>query len=205
MIWTDGEYTPNVQQTLPNGFNLFNFNFGDVLNTDQEAVIGFDKNEHLTVHINGTEEWSSEDYYGGSLYFLVAPHDQKQFELHYYSAFGDTMVQNIYFMPQRIHVVDLNRDGKNEVIVVRNHDVMGHLLKRSRSFKRGFFDCLGWDNVGLAPKWKTRKFTGFISNSIIGDIDNDGQDELVFCVVHKEKGGMALGKKSYIVSWDMNR
>jgi hypothetical protein len=55
--------------------------------------------------------------------------------------------------------------------------------------------------MGLYQKWRTREISGYISDYAIADVNNDGQDELVFSVV--EKHSSALGKaKSFIASQD---
>ncbi|MGD8250908.1 MAG: hypothetical protein PVF20_01285, partial [Desulfobacterales bacterium] len=51
------------------------------------------------------------------------------------------------------------------------------------------------------PLWRTRYFTGYISDYDYADPNNDGQKELIFCVV-KEIGDPITGSKiSYLVVW----
>jgi hypothetical protein len=61
-----------------------------------------------------------------------------------------------------------------------------------------------WDGVGLAPRWKTRQFSGFIQDFNVGDFDNDGQDELVAALVTKE-GRVALVSeaRSSIIGYEL--
>jgi hypothetical protein len=75
-------------------------------------------------------------------------------------------------------------------------------MSRMRSYREGRFECLAWDNVGMRALWRTRKFSGYISDYNIGDFDNDGQDEMVFAVVKKIGDPMTGEAKSYLVSWD---
>ena len=86
--------------------------------------------------------------------------------------------------------------------MVQNYDVTRGLMQRSRSYRDGHFECLTWDNVGLRAQWRTRKFSGYISDFYLGDFDNDGQDELVFAVVKKLGDPITGDSKSYLVSWD---
>jgi hypothetical protein len=107
------------------------------------------------------------------------------------------------YLAQRIHIADLDRDGKNELIVVKNQDVARRLLSRLRIFKSGHIECLTWNTLGLNLKWKTREISRYISDYAIADLNNDGQDELVFSVVAKTD--TLLGDaKSFIVSWTIN-
>ena len=54
-----------------------------------------------------------------------------------------------------------------------------------RYFTKTYIAGFTWDGVGLAPRWKTRQFSGFIQDFNVGDFDNDGQDELVAALVIK--------------------
>jgi hypothetical protein len=83
------------------------------------------------------------------------------------------------------------------VIVVKNHDVARGLFHRLKKYTSGHFEALIWDNVGLRKKWKTRKFSGYISDYDVSDLDNDGTDELVFAVIAKSDGPISEAK-SYI-------
>jgi hypothetical protein len=77
-------------------------------------------------------------------------------------------------------------------------------LTRVRVFKQGRFECLAWDNVGLTPKWRTRNFSGYISDYAWADLDNDGASELVFVVVASEQI-LGIGKeRSYVVAWNLD-
>jgi hypothetical protein len=109
-----------------------------------------------------------------------------------------------FYLQQRIFVADLDQDKKNEVIVVKNQDVSRGLFHRYRKYTSGHFEALVWDTVGLRRQWKTRKFTGYISDYDISDLDNDGTDELVFAVMAKSDSPLA-DPKSYIVSWSLKK
>ena len=75
-------------------------------------------------------------------------------------------------------------------------------MSRTRAYRDGRFECLDWDNVGLRALWRTRNFSGYISDYNIGDFDNDGQDELIFAVIKKTGDPVTGEPKSYLVSWD---
>ena len=71
------------------------------------------------------------------------------------------------------------------MLVVKNEDSTRGLMTRVRSYREGRFENLAWDNVGMRAVWRTRKFSGYISDYNLGDFDNDGQDEVFFVVVKK--------------------
>ena len=203
MIWSGGSYSPEAKQPAPGWGNVFGIAYGDILNNGTEAVAAISKDERLNLlHLSGEKEWTSPDPYGGSYSYLVSPAEKKETQRETHRG-TDPMPRNRTYLPPRVHVADMDGDGNNEIVLVRNFDVSGRVLKRVRVFRSGHFEFLSWDNVGLRPKWKTRKFSGYISDYTLGDIDNDGKDELVFSVVTST--GPIVGKqRSYIVSWDAN-
>jgi hypothetical protein len=199
--WNKDKYAPADRQIVPKWMNVYSFNYGDVLNNGQEMIIAFTHNDHLLIiDKNGNEEWTSSERYGGSVTYFE---DFSESGSNKNRRTDDPKAMKYIYLPQRLHIVDLDKDGKKEVVVVRNIDAAGRLFSRLRMFKSGHIECLIWDNFGLYQKWKTREISGHISDYVIGDIDNDGQDELVFSVVAKT--GSVFGKaRSFIVSQDIN-
>jgi len=198
--WVSGNYISVNKEVLPKGLNVYGFNYGDVLNSGQEMTLGFNSNEYLGLFdANGNEEWTSSEPYGGSSSYLEPPAEIEAAKKTRYDP--DPRPQTRLYLPQRIIVTDFGNDKKKEVLIVKNIDTSGGIFSRIRIFKSGYFECLSWDNVGLSPIWKTRKFSGYISDYTLGDIDNDGKDELVFLLV-TQTGGSTLGDdRSFVVSW----
>jgi hypothetical protein len=199
--WDNVGYVPEDKQDLPTWVNVYGLTYGDVLNEGQDSVLAIRKDSTLSLlDKDGQEQWTSDDKYGGSNIMLLSPSEmqikQKEGQL-----IDPTAFDGIY-LQQRIFVTDLDQDKTNEVIVVKNFDVARGLFHRFRQYTSGHFEALVWDNVGLRKKWKTRKFTGYISDYDVGDLDNDGKSELVFAVMAK-KEGIASESKSYIVSWSL--
>jgi len=191
MIWNNGRYEPGDQMILPSGMNVYGFACGDALNTGQEMIVALSKSEKIKIlDHGGNDEWSSSEDYGGSTVYLEFPSEDNKKET------------ERYYLPQRIHVADLDRDGKNEIIVVKNKNEAG-LFPRLRYFESGYIESLSWNVIGMNLKWKTQKISGYISDYVIGDLNNDGNDEVIFSVVAK-KSSITGSKKSYIVSWNVN-
>jgi len=198
MIWNNGRYEPGDQLILPSGMSVYGFAYGDALNSGQEMIVAFSKSEKI--HIldqSGNNEWSSSENYGGSAVYLES--------LSYLEAFSEDRKEDEkrVYLPQRIHVADLDKDGKNEIIVVKNEDKAGS-FPRLRYFENGYIECLSWNVIGMNFKWKTQKISGYISDYVIGDLNNDGNNEVIFSVVAK-KSSITGTKKSYIVSWNVNK
>jgi len=201
--WDNGRYVPTDKQHLPNWVTVYGLTYGDVSNDGRESVLAIRKDGILSILANGgDEEWTSSETYGGSNIYLLSPADKKAA-----TSVGrptDPTAGKGIYLQQRIFITDLDEDKKNEVIVVKNHDAVRGLLGRYRHYSGGHFEALVWDNVGLRKKWKTRQFSGYISDYDVGDLDNDGTDELVFAVMVKSDSAFTE-PKSHIISWSLKK
>ncbi|MBI9084557.1 MAG: VCBS repeat-containing protein [Desulfobacterales bacterium] len=200
MKWVGSSLEPDSPRSAPKGVNVYGVTYADVLNNGGEMIVASDKNEHLGIfQPNGSEEWVSEEPFGGSTTYLEPPPENTSRSGRHH---GDPYAEKRIYLPQRIFVRDLDQDGKNEVIAVQNKDAGDRLLSRSRIFRSGNIKCFQWETMGLYEKWRVRKVSGHISDFAIADFDNDGEDEIVFAVVVKEESGIGQGK-SYIAAQEL--
>ncbi len=96
----------------------------------------------------------------------------------------------------------IDKDKKNEIIVVKNTETADRSLFRSKVYKNGHIECLDLDDSGFTVKWKTQEISGQISDYTIADLNNDGRNELVFSVIAK-KASLLGRAKSFIVSQEI--
>ena len=188
--WNGIGYTPSEKMDLPKGQNIFGFAFGDIMNDNRELLIHYTPDEYLRIEDRNRKRkiWTSAEKFGGSANYLDRIN---RFDTYSW----DT---NRYFLPQRIHVVDMDKDGKYEVITPKNNETVPLSLGRLRIFKSGAIEWLTWNGGGLTPKMKTQDASGYISDLVIADFDNDGEDELVYSV--SSKAFLVGGEKSYIAA-----
>jgi TolB-like protein len=197
MEWNHDRYVPKMRQALPKKMNIYGFTYGDVLNNSEEMIVAFTQKGHVRImDSEGHEKWTSIERYGGTDLYLELPSKAMPSE----GWRGDQEEAERLYIAQRIHVADLDNDGKNEVIVVKNKDLTRQLFPRLKFFKSGFIECLVWDDIALTPRWKTQEISGFISDYVIGDVNNDGHNEVVFSVVAQSKSFIKKAK-SYVVTW----
>ena len=193
MIWQNSEYVPEAEIKTPRDIQVMGFSLGDILNDKRETAAAFRKDDRIQIiDASGKEIWRSGETYGGStLYSLAEKTDTQQVE------------QPIYY-PMRLLVTDLNGDGESEMIVVKNHDVVGGHLERFRKFTNAHVESMIWDGLGLATQWRTRKISGFIRDYTLGDFDNDGKIELVAAVILSEGSIVLIGEpKSTIIAYEL--
>jgi hypothetical protein len=194
--WENGRYVPADRQNLPNSMNVYGFAYGDVKNDGREMIAAFTREDYLQIlNTDGKSAWKSDEHYGRGATYLEFPMKDGS------TIRGGVREMDRYYLPMRILVDDLDKDGKTEIVVVKNVDTTG-FLSRLRILDKGHIECLYWDNMGLASKWKTRTYSKYISDYVLADIDNDGQKELVYAVV--ARGSDALkGPQSFIISQDV--
>ena len=86
------------------------------MNNNQELVVHYTTDEYLRIEDpgRGREIWTSGEKFGGSASYMdnIDSFDRGQ----------DNFAKNRYFLPQRIYVVDLDKDGKYEVITPKNKE-----------------------------------------------------------------------------------
>ena len=192
MAWRNGEYVPEEQLALPKGINIFGLALGDVMNNGQRMIVSFDKGDHLHLLTpSGEEQWQSDESYGGSMNFLE-----------YNSRPGGD--SDRLYLPQRIFIRDLDKDGRHEIIVVSNQLTRGQWFKRLRKFKNGHLESLSCKTTGLTMNWQTPKVSGYISDYAIGDFDHDGRDEVVAAVV-ADTGGALSDARSSIIGYKVSQ
>ena len=202
LAWVNGSYEPQDKILMPDGASVFGFAHGDLTGDGVANTMAFIKGDLLQLaSIGRRDEWTSADSYGGKYTWLITPEEFKKGQ-RLNATHVDPLPDKLFFVPQRILLTDFDRDGRNEVLVVKNEDSTRGIMSRIRSYREGRFENLAWDNVGMRAVWRTRKFSGYISDYNLGDFDNDGQDEMVFAVVKKIGDSMTGEAKSYLVSWD---
>jgi hypothetical protein len=116
--------------------------------------------------------------YGGSLSYAPVP-DPEQNE----DCFGAKKV----FLPLRLLLYDLDDDGNNELLAPANHSKTNDFVE-FRAFGRRFEGArlvvLTYDGTSLVEICGTGRFEDLvITDAAIGDVDNDGENELVASMV----------------------
>ncbi|MCP4366716.1 MAG: VCBS repeat-containing protein, partial [Deltaproteobacteria bacterium] len=110
LTWSNGSYESKDTVSLPKGITIFGFATGDVMNDGNDGFVTFGEDDRIRIFSpDGEIIWKSEDRFGGSKNFLLKTPDSDKH----------------IFLPQRILITDLNRDGNYEVTVVKNHSTTG--------------------------------------------------------------------------------
>ncbi len=197
MTWQSTQYAEVGDKRYKNPVNVLGIAYASFSANSSEMAIAFTQDEriHMFNNTDGSEVWKSEDKYGGNNLFLEF-HDESD------SKIGDTFIMTSTYLPQRIFIVDINNDGKSEVLVPKNKDVANRLLGSLRIYDRGYIQGFDWSELGLTPMWKTRQLPGYISDWTIADFDNDGKDEIV-CAIVKSSAPVVGKERSYVMMMEL--
>ncbi len=192
LVWDGQGYIDQDKLPLPKGAILYGFAMGDPTNEGNEMVVSIDPEGQLRIHTSaGGREWTSDERFGGSEKNLrfIGPDKSES--------------DNRLFLPQRIFLLDSNKDNKIEVLVVKNEAFTGRLFKNYRRYGSGTFQALTWDGLGLVPLWQTQKVSGYISDYYLADMNNDGNQELVATVVSR-RDTILISPKSTVIWYDLS-
>ncbi len=156
------------------GHNLIGMALYHAPGNDAPLIAAYDEKGYIEVlNMKGAGMWKSSDRYGGSMAYHVLPKKERGSE-------------NRRYLQAPIRIADVNRDGTGEILIVKNHDISKGLLRDLKKFSHFQFCALSWEGGRLKEIWKTVKSPGYISDYRIGDIDNDGKDEMIAALVEKE-------------------
>ncbi len=204
IVWEDGQYKEGKKMKIPVGLSVYGLTIDSLGSAGGEKIIALDENDYLSIFeqtdkplvrlqaFGGSNErlWKSDEVYGGSNTVIV----------------NDDLLRDdenkFTFINLRILTLDANKDGKREIIIVKNISSSGRLFKNIRLFTSSEVYDLEWDGLGLVENWKTRKINGYVADYQFKDIDNDGQNEVVLALVLST--GASVSDKSVIVSYKMS-
>lgn len=202
IIWKDGKYQPDQQIKIPSGLSVYGLTIDNIGIDGKEKVIALNDMDYLFItektnktlgrltSIGFTSEeliWKSDDVYGGSNNYIDnANKDDKDKKI---------------FINLRILTYDTNKDGKKEIIVVKNLSSVGRVFQNLKLFTSSEIYNLEWDGMGLAENWRTKKINGYVSDYCMKDIDNDGKPEIVLALV--QSVGASLRERSVLVVYEL--
>ena len=87
-----------------------------------------------------------------------------------------------HFVPVRMLSVDLDKDGKYELVASKPVTTAGQIFGNYRTYPQSEVHAMLWDGMGLNLLWKTRRIKGTLADLTIADIDNNGVIDLAVSV-----------------------
>jgi hypothetical protein len=192
MRWEGDDIVAGTELLRGGKTNLMGVAYGDVTQSGQSSIVAYSKEDRMRIYDSDKQMIvEDDDRTGGNMAFFNLPKVEP----------GDP---NKQFFPLRIRTVDIDRDGKTEIMVALHKELARSLMKDFRSFKNGRIELKEWNGLTFASKWKTQEFKGRVSDFVVGDFDNDGMDELLVSVVAKEGSIALMNAVSRIIAFDLN-
>ncbi|HPC03517.1 MAG TPA: CsgG/HfaB family protein [Syntrophales bacterium] len=211
IIWQGGTYERGKRMPIPEGLPVYGLAMDSIDGSDRPKLVLLDDYDRIRIYtpsmkrmddlniLGGSDEliWKSDDYYGGSNNAFNRALTTSQRDS------GQTMEEEsdtTDYVKLRILTYDLNGNGKNDVIIVKNVSPAGRVFKNLQLFTASEIYDLEWDGLGLSENWKTKKIQGYVADYQVKDIDNDGENEIVLALVVSFSG--SLRQKSVLVAYD---
>jgi len=205
MAWSGGQYREGKALKIPQGLSIYGLTL-DNLGEGAEKIISFSTYDYLSVFQETDKPLYAVQSMLGSKEYIYKSDEVFGGSNSYVEAYGEDMPGNDYtfyytYMNSRILTYDTNKDGKRELIVVKNLTA-SRILKNVKIFTSSEFYDLEWDSMSLLENWRTRKMGGYVADYQIKDIDNDGQDEIVMVLV--TSSGSLVGRESVIAAYKIH-
>jgi hypothetical protein len=186
-----GKLTTSSVVPLPFQINIYDFNLGP-LGTSRTPMVSAIKfpTEHLIIYERtGEKSWESYDSYCGTVNSISK------------LSYGDEG-RNVEYVPSRIILADIDKDGANEVIVAKNNQGGIPFMKNLRAFNSGVIEARKFSNISLIPFFNSSNILpGPAVDYQLADLDNNGTNDLVVAVVIEAGSGMLQDARSIIVSY----
>lgn len=201
--WEKGKYREAKRMKIPEGLSVYGITVDRIEKGGPERIIALNEYDHLCIYkktqkpldkiniIGGSDDliWKSQDIFGGtSNAFDMTMNDFME---------SEDSDKEMTYINVRILTYDMNKDGKKEVIIVKNLAPGGRLFKNIRIFTKSELYNLEWDGLGFVQNWKTKTIQGYVADYQFKDIDNDGENEVVLAI-------RLSMSRSVIVAYDLN-
>jgi TolB-like protein len=207
IVWQSGAYREGRRMNIPEGLSVYGLTLDRLGAGGVERIIALSNYDYLYIFepsdkplnkitvVGGSNEllWKSEEVFGGSNTIIdtfgsgTDNSSASEFETTYINL--------------RIVTYDTNKDGKREIILVKNGSSSARLFQRIKLFNSAEVYNLEWDGMGLVENWRTKKINGYVADYQFKDIDNDGKNEIVLALV-LSAGGTLRGR-SVVVAYDL--
>ena len=209
MVWRDGKYVSDQKMKIPLGLSIYGLTIDNLGMGGSEKIIALNDLDYLYITEKTTKTlgrltsigftsneliWKSDDVYGGSNNYIE--NIENKFNP------SDSDKERNAYANLRILTLDTNKDGKKEIIIVKNLSSSGRIFKHLKLFTASEIYNLEWDGMGMAENWHTKKINGYVADYCIKDIDNDGKPEIVLALV--QSVGASLSDRSVIVVYKLD-
>jgi TolB-like protein len=205
IVYQNGEYREGKRMRIPQGLSVYGLTLDNLGSSGTEKILTLNSDDYLCVIeqtdkplsriaiFGGSDEliWKSEDVFGGSNTTIESMKGSNVNSDDPYN-----------YINLRILTYDTNKDGKREIIIVKNLSSAARTFQRIKMFTSAEVYNLEWDGMGMVENWRTKKINGYVADYQFKDIDNDGENEVVLALVLSVGG--SLKERSVIVAYKLS-
>ncbi|MEW6502125.1 MAG: FG-GAP-like repeat-containing protein [Thermodesulfobacteriota bacterium] len=197
-----GDLVKGAQVQLPEWVNVFDFAIADLDSDGSNEVVAIDQYDRLVVaKQSGTTLWKSDDFFGGTNRFIGGRSAMGQ-----KGAMDDTGdPEGRTYIPSRMVIADLNKDGVVDVLVNKNLSTSSRLFKNMKNYPSGELHALTWNGIALTEIWRTRKIDGYIADYLLRPDKKEPTAELLVGLVLRQ-GDLDLvsSKNSTVLMYNLD-
>jgi TolB-like protein len=160
---------PQERLIMPNYVNLFDFAMADVTGDGNIEIVGTNSADRMyVVRRDGSVLWVSDNYYSGTRRYIGEDYElygMKGLDINStpdYDVIGKEGSGKRIYIPSRMIVMDINQDGKDDIIVNRNVSSASRVMENFKRYKSGEIHALTWNGIGMTEIWQTKKIDGYI-------------------------------------------
>ncbi len=151
---------------LPESVHLFDFYYADLDGDGADELVVIDSLNHLNVFdSNNILLWQSEKLYAGSKVY-IGPDNGSAVDEQSTNTFSveEDADRELLYVPGRIEVIDIDSDGRQEIIVSESSMANIGLFVRLRPYTSGKISGMRWNGQIMQPFWETESFRGYLSD-----------------------------------------
>lgn len=207
IVWKDGAYSEGQKMKIPQGLSVYGLTLDKLGSGGAEKIIALNSDDYICIFEQTDKPLSKVAIFGGSSEFLWKSDDQFGGSNTYIEPMSGGLnarsddADLIHYINLRILTYDTNKDGKREIIVVKNLSSSSRMFQRLKLFTAAEVYNLDWESMGMVENWRTKKINGYVADYQFKDIDNDGENEIVLALVLSVGG--SIKDRSVIVTYSL--
>lgn len=151
---------------LPRSFNLFDFVYADIDGDGLYEKVAITGDMKMVVYNRENRlMWISKDDYGGRNLYVGERWVENDSAIYGEpSDKGEEINMSLQYLPVPLLAMDINGDGKDEILSGKNTLSTYRVLVNLRNFSGGKMVCLGWNGQAMRELWQTDTLDGFIAD-----------------------------------------
>ncbi len=189
--WSDGHYVAGPELSLPRGVNLYGFIFATV-GESSPLLIALDTKDHVLAYSGETLIWKSEDTYPSVGVSVVKPVTAGAAVIS--ESLAETERSSKVRIPGRILALDMNGDGRDEIVLPRNME--GNTF--FGGYSQAEFVSLGWTGTRFEQRWSIKDVGGAVLDFQIRQQDKTSPQILALV---KTLGGLFAADRVRVMSY----